>query len=64
VTPFDSSAPTLPNTATAADALNVMADLLALYFNTKNFLWHMTGPHFRDHHLLLDEQATHGGGTQ
>ncbi|WP_419826958.1 Dps family protein [Sphingomonas sp.] len=46
------------NTETAADALNgVLADLFALYLKTKNFHWHMSGPHFRDYHLLLDEQA-------
>jgi starvation-inducible DNA-binding protein len=39
-------------------ALNVLlADFLALYFKTKNFHWHVSGPHFRDYHLLLDEQA-------
>src|ERR1700721_1130754 len=35
----------------------VLADVFALYFKTKNFHWHMSGPHFRDYHLLLDEQA-------
>src|SRR5208283_4499444 len=40
-------------------ALNVLlADMFALYMKTKNFHWHMSGPHFRDYHLLLDEQAT------
>ena len=39
-------------------ALNaVLADVFALYLKTKNFHWHMSGPHFRDYHLLLDEQA-------
>ena len=39
-------------------ALNiVLADMFALYLKTKNFHWHMSGPHFRDYHLLLDEQA-------
>ena len=39
-------------------ALTVMlADMFALYLKTKNFHWHMSGPHFRDYHLLLDEQA-------
>ncbi|MGJ5131954.1 MULTISPECIES: Dps family protein [unclassified Bradyrhizobium] len=53
------SAPGLRNTTSAADALNtILADMLALYFKTKNFHWHMAGPHFRDYHLLLDEQAT------
>lgn len=36
----------------------LLADVFALYLKTKNFHWHMTGPHFRDYHLLLDEQAT------
>ena len=35
----------------------VLADVFALYLKTKNFHWHMSGPHFRDYHLLLDEQA-------
>ena len=39
-------------------ALNtLLADVFALYFKTKNFHWHVSGPHFRDYHLLLDEQA-------
>jgi len=39
-------------------ALNALcADVFALYLKTKNFHWHMTGPHFRDYHLLLDEHA-------
>jgi starvation-inducible DNA-binding protein len=39
-------------------ALNILlADLFALYVKTKNFHWHVSGPHFRDYHLLLDEQA-------
>jgi len=41
-----------------AGALNaVLADTFALYLKTKNFHWHVSGPHFRDYHLLLDEQA-------
>src|SRR6267143_1837513 len=41
-----------------AGALNLLlADLFALYLKTKNFHWHVSGPHFRDYHLLLDEQA-------
>jgi starvation-inducible DNA-binding protein len=41
-----------------AAALNAcLADTYALYFKTKNFHWHVSGPHFRDYHLLLDEQA-------
>src|SRR5947199_2769208 len=35
----------------------VLADVFALYLKTKNFHWHMSGSHFRDYHLLLDEQA-------
>ena len=39
-------------------ALNiVLADMFALFLKTKNFHWHMSGPHFRDYHLLLDEHA-------
>ncbi|TPG48334.1 Dps family protein [Sphingomonas glacialis] len=45
-------------TKTVAEALNgILADSFALFFKTKNFHWHMSGPHFRDYHLLLDEQA-------
>ena len=41
-----------------AGAMNgILADVFALYIKTKNFHWHMSGPHFRDYHLLLDEQA-------
>jgi starvation-inducible DNA-binding protein len=41
-----------------SEALNVLlADAFALYLKTKNFHWHMSGPHFRDYHLLLDEHA-------
>lgn len=40
-------------------ALNrLLADFFALYLKTKNFHWHVSGPHFRDYHLLFDEQAT------
>lgn len=35
----------------------LLADVFALYLKTKNFHWHVSGPHFRDYHLLLDEQA-------
>ena len=35
----------------------ILADLFALYIKTKNFHWHVSGPHFRDYHLLLDEQG-------
>jgi|SRR5579871_1906379 len=41
-----------------AGAMNaILADVFALYIKTKNFHWHMSGPHFRDYHLLFDEQA-------
>jgi starvation-inducible DNA-binding protein len=41
-----------------AGALNILlADIFGLYVKTKNFHWHISGPHFRDYHLLLDEQA-------
>src|SRR4051794_33866868 len=50
----------LPRNAVMAlsHSLNgLVADAFALYLKTKNFHWHMSGPHFRDYHLLLDEQA-------
>jgi starvation-inducible DNA-binding protein len=41
-----------------AGAMNaILADVFALYLKTKNYHWHMSGPHFRDYHLMLDEQA-------
>ena len=41
-----------------AGALKILlADMFALYVKTKNFHWHMSGPHFRDYHLLLDDQS-------
>ena len=46
------------NTAAVAKELNrLVADAFALYLKTKNFHWHVSGPHFRDYHLMLDEQA-------
>jgi starvation-inducible DNA-binding protein len=55
VTPTDLKASA---TADIAAAMNgILADVFALYLKTKNFHWHMSGPHFRDYHLLLDEQA-------
>src|ERR1700751_5808939 len=56
VTPTD-----LPSNAVQdiSGALNILlADVFALYVKTKNFHWHMSGRHFRDYHLLLDEHAT------
>ena len=41
----------------SAALTKLLADMFALYVKTKNFHWHVSGPHFRDHHLLLDEQA-------
>jgi starvation-inducible DNA-binding protein len=47
-----------------SDALNlVLADSFALFLKTKNFHWHISGPHFRDYHLMLDEQAGEILGT-
>ena len=46
------------DTRTVADALNSsLADCYALYLKTKNFHWHVSGPHVRDYHLMLDDQA-------
>ena len=50
----------LPSNATQdlSEALTtLLADMFALYVKTKNFHWHMSGPHFRDYHLMLDEQG-------
>lgn len=41
----------------SAGLTGLLADVFALYLKTKNFHWHMSGPHFRDYHLLLDEQS-------
>src|ERR1039457_5631003 len=47
------------NVKNLSSVLNaLLADAFALYLKTKNFHWHMSGQHFRDYHLLLDEQAT------
>src|SRR5579871_4090899 len=54
-TPTDLGANATRDIAGALNAL--LADVYALYLKTKNFHWHMSGPHFRDYHLLLDEQA-------
>ncbi len=43
--------------AVAASVNKLVADAFVLYTKTKNFHWHMTGPHFRDYHLMLDEQS-------
>jgi starvation-inducible DNA-binding protein len=47
----------------AAAFTTLLADMFALYTKTKNFHWHMSGPHFRDYHLMLDEQADQILGT-
>jgi starvation-inducible DNA-binding protein len=54
-TPTDLSREAVREIAAALNAL--LADTFALYLKTKNFHWHVSGPHFRDYHLLLDEQA-------
>jgi starvation-inducible DNA-binding protein len=41
----------------SAGLTGLLADVFAVYIKTKNFHWHMSGPHYRDYHLLLDEQA-------
>lgn len=55
VTPTDLKEKAVKDIAGALNA--ILADVFALYLKTKNFHWHMSGPHFRDYHLLLDEQA-------
>jgi starvation-inducible DNA-binding protein len=54
-TPTDLQAAAIQDIAAAMNG--ILADVFALYLKTKNFHWHMSGPHFRDYHLLLDEQA-------
>ena len=54
-TPTDLSPEAIEAVSTALNA--ILADAFALYLKTKNFHWHVSGPHFRDYHLLLDEQA-------
>jgi len=55
-TPTDISGNAVPEIAQALNGL--VADSYALYTKTKNFHWHVSGPHFRDYHLLFDDQAT------
>jgi starvation-inducible DNA-binding protein len=55
ITPTDLGANASVNIAGSMNV--ILADVFALYLKTKNFHWHMSGPHFRDYHLLLDEQA-------
>jgi starvation-inducible DNA-binding protein len=54
-TPSELGSEAVKNITGALNAL--LADVFALYMKTKNFHWHVSGPHFRDYHLLLDEQA-------
>jgi starvation-inducible DNA-binding protein len=54
-TPSDITAESSKNIAFSMNA--ILADVFALYLKTKSFHWHMSGPHFRDYHLLLDEQG-------
>jgi starvation-inducible DNA-binding protein len=54
-TPTDLTAAATRDVSAAMNA--ILADVFALYMKTKNFHWHISGPHFRDYHLLLDEQA-------
>jgi starvation-inducible DNA-binding protein len=54
-TPTDLGSDAVRDISGALNAL--LADMFALYVKTKNFHWHVSGPHFRDFHLLLDEQA-------
>src|SRR5580692_13043618 len=55
VTPTDLKPVATKDIAGAMNA--ILADVFALYLKTKNFHWHLSGPHFRDYHLLLDEQG-------
>src|SRR5277367_951418 len=55
VTPSDLGAEASKNIAAGMNG--ILADVFALYLKTKNFHWHMSGAHFRDYHLLLDEPA-------
>src|SRR5438445_3307249 len=54
-TPTTLTSNAIPDISAALTVL--LADMLALYLKTKNFHWHMSGPHFRDYHILLDEQG-------
>lgn len=55
LTPTDLKAAATKDIAGAMNA--ILADVFAMYLKTKNFHWHMSGPHFRDYHLMLDEQG-------
>lgn len=60
-TPSDLSREATRDIAAALNGL--LADVFALYLKTKNFHWHVSGPHFRDYHLLFDDQAAQILGT-
>jgi starvation-inducible DNA-binding protein len=55
ITPTDFEPPAVKDIVAAMNG--ILADVFAIYLKTKNFHWHMSGPHFRDYHLLLDEQG-------
>lgn len=55
LTPTDLKAAATRDVSAAMNG--ILADVFALYLKTKNFHWHMSGPHFRDYHVMLDEQA-------
>ena len=55
VTPTDLKAAATTDISAAMNG--ILADIFALYLKTKNFHWHMSGPHFRDYHVMLDDQA-------
>jgi starvation-inducible DNA-binding protein len=55
ITPTDLKAAATTDISAAMNG--ILADVFALYLKTKNFHWHMSGPHFRDYHVMLDEQA-------
>lgn len=55
-TPTDLSKDATKNISAAMNG--ILADVFALYLKTKNFHWHVSGPHFRDYHLMLDDQAS------
>jgi starvation-inducible DNA-binding protein len=56
-TPTDLKAAATKDISGALNGILADVDMFALHLKTKNFHWHMSGPHFRDYHLLLDEQA-------
>jgi starvation-inducible DNA-binding protein len=55
ITPTDLTGDATKDIAAAMNG--ILIDVFALYLKTKNFHWHMSGPHFRDYHLLLDEHG-------